>query len=164
MNYTDFLNGKIIDDKNRTINDILGFNNIKLEITHDYIQRVFPTMDKSKYSDVDIIKEPDLFNLWNDENALDNVRLMYKRMLKLWKLDGDKYLNPKIFRYWVTKNNHNYLRITRVLKSLKLLDLIPEYNDFSIRIGKFMKLNENKINEETLMYWREAINKDINFC
>ena len=58
---------------------------------------------------------------------------------------------------WLTRNNHNFLRITRVIHSLGLLGL-PNHSQALSTIMQDIAQNEGKniINETNLKYWKEA--------
>ena len=162
MFYTDFLSGFTKDDKHRTITDILAYNKWQLEYRHDYIQLVFPTDEQSMHSLLPPISDDDIICLRENEDALNNIRTMYKHMLLFWKID-DNHLNiwnKNIRRHWNNKNNHNHLRMTRVLKSLKLLQLDEEYDDFCRRINYIILVPECKISTETINIWNNIIKGD----
>ena len=162
MNYTAFLEGTGKDDNRRRIKDVLRYGNARLECSHDYIQRVFPTAESSRFSDVEPITEEDLAALRQSDKAKENVRLMYQKMLSFWKIDGDRYKewgNNALLRLWNRNNNHNQWRMTRVLKSLALLQMTEEYKDFTMRLSAILDLRENnrdiRITDETAAIWRE---------
>ena len=83
-------------------------------------------------------------------------------MLDFWKINGNDY---KIFgsilpiRFWNVWDNHNHLRMTRVLKSLKLLGMEEEYNDFSMRIKYMISLSRMHkgvhITRKTSRFWEQ---------
>ena len=155
MNYTAYLEGYETDDKGRTIDNILHWSNIRLEISHNYIQRVFPTDESSKH---DRIFEPatrdDILSISLNEKAKDNIRKMYLKMLLLWKLDGENYKTIKMYRYWNQENNHNHLRMTRILKCFRLIEMNDELKDFSNRLIFLLEHNGLKISKKTEELWR----------
>lgn len=162
MNYTAYLEGKACDDKHRKITDILRYNSIQLELTHDYIQRVFPTKEVSRFSKIDIITDEDLANFKASEVAQQNVRAMYQKMLCFWKINDTLYQEwgkNAPLRLWNRCNNHNHWRMTRILKSLKMLGMEQEFNDFSLRLSTILELrkinNSIRITNETIKLWNE---------
>lgn len=164
LNYVKFLEGTAKDDKGRTIEDILCWEGkfFRLEFTHDYIQRIFP-LPESSHTDRNIqpITAEELLELRNNEKAKKNIRRAYVMMLRFWELDGDKYKNLSIKRHWVRKNgkDHNLLRISRVLKCLKLVRM-NEYDDFRMRIEYLLDLSEKglfPLCDETKNIWRDII-------
>jgi Opioid growth factor receptor (OGFr) conserved region len=63
-------------------------------------------------------------------------------------------------RSWLTPSNHNHLRITRILSSLRLLGLEEEaaafYHCLEALYRKESASAEPRISEETFDYWRRA--------
>lgn len=162
LDYVAFLEGTGEDEKGRDITKVLAFSNWKLELIHNYIQCVFPTNSQSKFSKIRPVSDEELQILRNSDKAKENVRKMYHRMLKFWKLDGDRYLKWGLkgtFRFWNYWDNHNHWRMSRVLNSLCLLRMDEEFKDFSMRLSKMIELrNEHKgvrITKETAMVWKE---------
>lgn len=162
MNYTSFLEGTTRDFRHRRVTDILRYGSLRLEGMHDYMQLLFPTMEQSRYSDVEPITEDDLMLLRRNEKAKEHVRLMYYKMLSFWKLQGDQYLvwdETAPHRLWNALNSHNQMRMTRVLKSLALLQMTDEYRDFSMRLSAVLDEREHnsrvRISDETAKIWRD---------
>ena len=57
--------------------------------------------------------------------------------------------------YWNTGHDHNQLRITRVIASLRLLVSDKEADEFYARVMDSVS-DENKINSTTLAFWERA--------
>ena len=104
----------------------------------------------------------------NGERARINLRLMFLRMIKFY---GFEYsASPEIIslqtsekfseksKNWLTPKNHNYKRLTRILKCLMLCGL----NTYAKELYDILKMvyenNKKIIGEETFTYWRNAIN------
>jgi hypothetical protein len=58
---------------------------------------------------------------------------------------------------WLNSNNHNYLRITRILRSLTLLGLAAEAKEFFAALQRVYLTNTEKIGSYTYNYWRNAV-------
>jgi hypothetical protein len=66
----------------------------------------------------------------------------------------------KMFRNWVLRFDHNHLRITRVLRSLRVLGLQEECDAFfSMLVQVYEKFE--KINERSFIYWKRAVERPI---
>jgi hypothetical protein len=67
---------------------------------------------------------------------------------------------PEQSTNWLELSNHNHLRITRILKSLRLLGLEEESAAFFRCLaglyGKESATAAPRISEETFHYWRSA--------
>lgn len=155
MNYTAFLEGLETDDKGRMFDDILRWSNIHLEFSHNYIQRIFPTDEPSKYDrTLKPVTNDDVLSIIQSKRAKSNIGIAYLKLLSLWKLDGENYKNTKIYRYWNKDNNHNHLRITRMLKCFRLIQMNDELKDFSNRLSYLLDHNGLKISKKTEEIWR----------
>jgi len=167
LNYLSFFEGQSQDDKGWYIADIFAYSDFLLENKHDYIQRIFPTKEESQYSDAPVITDEEIEDIRKSRLAQVNIRALYVKMLQFWKLDGGQYREwdkRKIKRHWNRPGNHNHLRITRVLKSLKLLGLEEEYKDFSMRLAYILELRKTSdnihISDETAEIWKKNILKN----
>jgi hypothetical protein len=164
MNYAAFFEGREPDDKNRMITDFLKYSTWHLESSHDYIQRIFPLQEESRFSDASLITDAEIKAIKASKVAQENIREVYKKMLWFWKID-DVHLHKWGFsapiRLWNEPNNHNCLRMTRVLKSLKLLGMENEYQDFSERLSYIISLRGKgvHISRETAQIWKENMDK-----
>lgn len=146
-----FYEDKAPDNFGRHLNNILTQDDKWLESCHNYIQWLFPNREPSFFNSEapiltnDIIKEfksrPDL--LFNVKRSLD-------RMIKFYHLDIDEK-HP----WWVTKNNHNFLRITRILHTLKELEMQDELMDFVSKLY-FICINNEEIIGESSVFWQNA--------
>jgi len=159
-------------------NDLFKWSDNKLEHKHDYIQWFFPLVDKS-------VAQPDSPVLTLEElcffSEMGRTRKMQKkafnRMMRFFQIRfgfiRDYYLTdlPET-PHWIEPHarvNHNYLRITRIIKSLKLfkndklarnlLDTLAR-NQFEM-LRKAVKSDEAVIFPPSVLgYWREAIKVD----
>jgi hypothetical protein len=144
----DFLSGDIPDNKGRMISDILKFNQNEIESTHDYIQWIFP------------LREPSIFNpnapmLIDEEEQLiikskkcrESIISSVNMMLKYYGSSTT----------WATANNHNLLRITRIIKSCSIIlgmNWAQKIHEQIIERCKAIKFTPPS---ETEKYWRNAI-------
>ena len=128
-----FYRGSGTDDRGRTIDHVLAFSLDRMEAVHDYIQWLFPLDVRSGVNP----DAPLVDARCQDEFATDSVlratlRRALERMLEFYGLllvqEGDEA--PQVVRspdfgrraaVWLAPGNHNFLRLTRILKSLRLL-------------------------------------------
>ena len=129
---------------------------------HDYIQWVFPTQQPSNFNpDAPLLSEDDIKIFKADPELQERLELSFARFLAFV---GLKYENGEVKKaddfetkraVWRTAN-HNWLRITRVLTSLRLLGkqkLAEAFYDylkwlFGVGIG---------ISGNTFGYWQQAM-------
>ena len=145
---TNFLKGTGTDKQGRTLQDIWNFTDEQLESTHNYIQLLFPLKEMSDnvmgapfLDDEDVIKF-----IREDLDIQENFVTSLMRMQNFYR-DND---------FWLQPNDHNHLRITRILKSTSLLsstENAKEFYDFiMLRVKEFQP-----VTEESLGYWKCAI-------
>lgn len=63
-------------------------------------------------------------------------------------------------RNWVTKFNHNHLRMTRILRSLRVLGLSNE----AAALHRFLSTDEkvvSSVSPRSQMYWRRAAEREL---
>ena len=149
MNFVNFLTNNEPDFKNRFLKDIWNFSDEDIEYTHDFIQLLFPLNEKSSAISNGIYLDSNeaILRIKANKLATENIVKSSKWFLLFLARNS----------HWKRKHDHNYLRITRIIKSLRLLVSDQEANKF---YESFMQLvDENlksKINLTTLTYWQNA--------
>src|SRR4051794_17153937 len=107
-----YLAGTGRDGRGRTIDDVLAFSDDDLERVHDFIQWLFPLPTRSAAQpNAPVLSAADIAAIRSDEAALANLRRASERMLRFYR-DTD---------FWLARDDHNHLRITRILHALRLL-------------------------------------------
>lgn len=179
-----FLEGSEKDHRSRTFQDFINASDIELEKCHDQIQQVFPLHEESRHASVyPILTEATIAEAKNSEAIKQNLILAKDRMEKFFGV-GNYYDSLKIDG-WFNKGpfrtvNHNLLRVTRIIRSLRLFGLDGQskefYDNVSISVSKFIgELMSNKMEfwrydrgvdlsklyQETKTYWDKALNDDV---
>ena len=131
----DYYRGEGTDQSNRTLRDVWNFSFQKLEQVHDYIQWLFPTSQRSVFND-----NAPVLTLF-DKMEFSNIFVYRKHlnrsldvMLKFYGLERHHtngrivvHRNPVTFRerseVWLHPRNHNFFRLSRILRSLRELDM-----------------------------------------
>jgi len=144
-----FLRGKGPDYKGRSLYQLQTLPDYRLEREHDVIQWMFPTDIASKHcKDAPVLTNEDLETIKEDTAIQDNLQLSLDRMIKFYEKDD----------YWITQKNHNFLRITRILRCLWIAGRVHDYVCLS-RILDAIFLDDrytNIITYETFTYWKYA--------
>jgi hypothetical protein len=65
------------------------------------------------------------------------------------------------FRYWTRPFNHNHLRITRILRSLRVLGLQTECNAFFEALKLVFNDPSIRIREQTFIFWTRAVTRPL---
>lgn len=154
-----FLSLKGTDDKGRMLSDLWDKSDLFLEFSHNYIQWMFPLNERSKHHPIaPVLDDEDIQFIQSHEEIKINMLHSFDVMLRFYGFDRDKlaiHRNNEFLKKskrWLTKNNHNFLRITRILKSLKLCGLDKYSEAFYETLVQFYK-KYPVITEETISYW-----------
>ena len=133
-----------VDDHNRTLDYILNQDDEFWELCHNYIQWVFPTSEKSMYNlTVPILLDDDILYWRTNETIKTKLKESYDRYL-LFLVNNQNI--------WVTKSDHNHLRISRVLKCLRLSGL----DNLATQLYEFVS-TKDEINYSTKEFWKEVM-------
>jgi len=157
------------DHRGRKLSEILNKSNEWLEHTHDYIQWLFPLSEPSAHNvNAPILSftEIERFNL--DKVLRDKLIDSFKLMLQFYGLrliecaDGGMNVTKcssfeSRRQNWLTAGNHNFLRITRVLKSLCLLGLRKHAQALFECLDSIYVDNKKIVGAKTFEFWCRAI-------
>jgi hypothetical protein len=162
-----------IDYEGRTLKDVHAFNSTQLEDLHDYIQWIFPLNEESRaVPGSPVLTEEDIKELLNSPKVEGRL---FKSFVMMCRFYGFKDTTPDYnlvevsvdpyspeFKLtasnWLTPYNHNYLRLTRILKSLKLLGCDDWANELFNALQIVYDANSKIIGERTYKFWCEAVN------
>jgi hypothetical protein len=165
-----FYTGVAPDDRGRYLRDILQWPDERLESTHDYIQWLFPLPQASGFNPHAPVLDGATIQEFKSRPDLEqNLRLAFLRMLAFYGLRLETEPELKVepaqdfeqkSRNWLTYGNHNHLRITRMLKCLRLLGLQSEARSLLRCLARIYEAEKEKeapgISEETFEFWRKA--------
>lgn len=145
-----FYSGIGTDSRGRTLEDIWRFSRDDLERVHDYIQWLFPLAERSAFNpEAPLVDEETARRFRDDESLRANVQRSLDLMLSFY------FEDPA--REWLTPHNHNFLRLTRILKSLTLLGLEHRARELFARLEEVYREHPAIIGATTLSYWRHAV-------
>ncbi|KAI0398027.1 opioid growth factor receptor conserved region-domain-containing protein [Xylariaceae sp. FL0594] len=170
------------DAKGRTLDTILAWPDAELERCHDYIQTVFPLPEASGVSSSAPILEAATVELFRRTPELQaRVRDMFVRMLSFYGFDtevGDDHLGVTIiiipskdrfkaqrgYARWVKWGDHNHLRITRIIRSLRVLGLGDAARSFydAVRTVQTQK-GGSAISRTSIEYFTRASEWDLQY-
>lgn len=148
MDVPAFLHGTGTDNNGRTLDFILAQNNDWLEREHSYIQWVFPLLEESQQvHDAPFLTTDDVVAIKADTVALENQKRALARIIQ--------FFNETTL--WLNEMDHNHLRITRILKSLRLLQSLElAEGTYNLLIEK-AHANGAHILPENIAYWTDAL-------
>ncbi|MBG1244136.1 hypothetical protein F8R90_24055 [Nostoc sp. NZL] len=157
------------DSEGRMIQDIWTWNFEELECVHNYIQWLFPLPERSAFNhDAPIVDEEVIQAFQSNPHLRRNLLHSFTVMLQFYGLQRHKNNDGKIFvsqsedypnrkREWVCIFDHNYLRITRILKCLMTFGLENEAQAFYECLRQIYRENSDQIGGETFQYWTIAV-------
>jgi hypothetical protein len=153
-----FLEGTGTDHQGRTYAGMLEWGNEQLELCHDSIQQIFPLHEVSKHASTYPIITKDIVERANkNPEILKNLLKATKRMERFFAIG--EYYDRDEQRKWCKDRNHNLLRITRIIRCLRLFGLDSAARDFYdevVRAGNYFGLSQI-----TLDYWHRAMYDDV---
>lgn len=147
---------------NRTLATIQGWDHRELDVVHDFVQWMFPLTERSEV----IINAPVLthedIGIFNTDKALQgNLLKSFRVMLDFYGFElGESITLAPNFEersnVWISQNNHNYYRISRILQSLMLLGLGHYAERFYVALSKVHAEHPDKMNE-AYIYWTDLM-------
>ena len=142
-----YLNGKQPDIYNRYLEDIWEMSDKEIESVHNFIQWIFPLNERSGANpDAPILIHQEIIDIKKSKIAQQNMKKSAD-----WFLG---FLTRNL--YWICQSNHNHLRITRAIKSLRLIHSNEEAENFKNSIMNLIQGNEKKINPISLEFWNKS--------
>ncbi|WP_077730025.1 opioid growth factor receptor-related protein [Methylocaldum sp. 14B] len=160
-----FYIGSHPDSRGRLLAEILEQDDYWLEVTHDYIQWLFPNKEKSRVTPgAPTITKEIQEEFLNDEILQQHLKASFNRMLAFYGLvdtgsgikKSENWERKK--SNWFVKDTHNNLRITRILKSLRSLGLETEAIKFHEALVELAETEKDcGIGEAAQRFWAEAV-------
>lgn len=156
----EFLLGNIQNDSKKSIYDLWYADTYFLEHNHKYMDWMFPLDVKSNSSTTPIILNKDMF--MGNKEIRKNILISFSVFLKFL---GLKYEDGKVIRgsnfasrsiLWLNWDNHNYKRISRILRCLMLMGCEKEALAFYECLSELYESGYN-INRESLLHWRDEV-------
>ena len=166
-----FYDGKEPDHRDRYLHEIQEWPNDQLESVHDYIQWLFPLLERSGFNIAAPVLNRESVQVFRARPDLqEQLRVSFLRMMNFYGLEARSGERSTVTRApdfapkaakWLSPGNHNHLRITRILRCLNVLGLEVEANAFFNCLCQIYEDEQNKplpaISDETMLYWREAV-------
>jgi hypothetical protein len=167
------------DEQGRTLDGILAWDDDTLEHTHDYIQTLFPLPEPSGVRDNAPLITPEVREAFLSRPELRQELISaFDRMLTFFGLqyhnipdshdsvdwnpetdlthaiaDGPNW--PTTCLRWLVHRNHNHMRISRIIRSLKVLGCEEE----SCAFYCFLEHDKNVcgiVSQNSQAYWARA--------
>ncbi|KAK6854662.1 hypothetical protein PG995_009755 [Apiospora arundinis] len=162
----------------RTLDEILRWPDTRLEAIHNYIQILFPLPEGSLFNPwAPVVDEEGYLYLSQNDDFKPTMRRVLTRMLSFYGFDitwdtnaeGKRLvaLTPKSgawtqksLPHWVCWMDHNHLRISRILRSLRVLGLEDEANAFFTALVWTVETH-GRIGENSVKFWKRAVERPL---
>ena len=165
----DFYLSSGTDGAGRTFNDVLALDFDALEFNHDFIQWIFPLRTASAaVPGSPVLDDAAVEDLRQSSISRERALRALRRMLAFYglELDASDDEDPVIERSagwdvrrrnWLRPGNHNFLRLTRILTSLRILGL-PQYSRALFECLKLIyRDHAGIIGDRTFAFWKQAV-------
>jgi hypothetical protein len=162
-----FYRGDGRDHRGRSLSDIHEFDFYELEFNHDYIQWLFPLPEPSgANASAPLLSDRDIATFASDDSLRKALLQSFAIMLQFYGLElevrsdsvevvrGSNYDERSAL--WLTSGNHNFLRISRMLRSLTLLGCSRDALALLACLEGIYLENGCTIGDTTMGYWRRA--------
>jgi hypothetical protein len=160
------------DDRGRTLDEILAWNRERLEYTHDYIQWLFPLRERSGANPgAPVLTDTDVRAFATDAVLRQQLLRALRMMIDFYGLDlidpeTRDAPDPRVIRRpgfdgvatgWLFPGSHNFLRLTRILISLRTLGLDPYARALFEALRAIYADHASRIGATTYAYWQRAM-------
>lgn len=163
-----FYRGHGRDHRGRSLRDIHEFDFHELELNHDYIQWLFPLPEPSGVNaSAPLLSKDDIASFESDGSLRTALLQSFELMLIFLGLElTDAHGAVSVRRAqdfddrrqaWLHAGNHNFLRISRILRSLTLLGCPRYASAFLECLEDIYGGNRETIGTTTVGYWRRAV-------
>ncbi len=151
------------DDCGRTLAEVVAWPDDRLEDVHDFIQWLFPLPERSGANPAAPVLDRATIEAFHATQEIrERLRQSFLRMLRFYGLQWaensvERAPNfPARAQNWLRPMNHNHLRLTRMLRSLRLLGLATESAALFGALDAINREFPGRITERTLAFWRDA--------
>lgn len=159
-----FFEGTGTDRDGRTLEDVLALDHFELEADHRHIQWLFPTPEKGSFGYfTPRLTAAEIVAFRDRPDLREQLRRAFRHILDFYGLRLLEHGEARVVeastfshraRRWITEGNHNYLRISRILRSLACLGLREEAEVFLTYLEDLYLRRGDVIGPRAIAYWR----------
>ena len=159
------------DARGRRLDEIWQWNRERLEHTHDYIQWLFPLPQPSAFNPEAPLLTADVIQAFHSESVLrQNLNRSLNLMVGFYGLRFAEAAAPSpvvvtaeefsaLSRQWLRPDDHNHLRLSRILRSTRLLGLGPSSDALFTCLDQLAVSHPGCVTPETRAHWRAAVSE-----
>lgn len=155
------------DNRGRTLDEILGWDWDRLESTHDYIQWLFPLRERSGANpNAPVLTTAGIAAFRDDADLRARLQRAWRVMLAFYgftvtetsplqiRRSADHQLRCRV---WLYPGSHNFLRLTRMLRSLRTLGLEAEARATFQALSQVVQEHPFAVSRTTYGFWQRAM-------
>jgi hypothetical protein len=159
---TEFYRGHGVDSEGRTLADLWNYSLEEMEAIHDFIQWMFPLAEPSRFNPAaPLLTAADIAAFHAEPQLREDLLRSFQKFLTFLGLG---YTEGRVVpsaegarrREVFSAPNHNWLRITRVLKSTRILGLETASRALFDALSELRRSGEAPIPADTFRFWQEA--------
>jgi len=160
-----FYRGEIGNDEGYMFEEMMNWDYDKIESCHSHIQWFFPMREKSMFNpDAPALNDEEIELFKADPELRTKVKEAFVKILDFYGFELDEAgekpqinlqeagVNHNDPQWWLRRFNHNFLRISRILTSLRYLGF-EEYSQ--LFFSKLLQYREF-YDDTTYQHWRLA--------
>jgi hypothetical protein len=143
-----FLRGEGPDGQGRRLDEVLAFGDDRIEARHDFIQWLFPLPEPSgAVPGSPVLGAGEAAAIRADPQALAGLRAALARMARFYAATD----------HWLTRFDHNHLRITRILRASR--DLLGREAAVALHAAVMARHEAagRPVNPGSLAHWERAL-------
>lgn len=142
-----FLEGEGVDGRGRSLFEVLAFDDADLERHHDFIQWLFPLTERSgAVPDAPFLTPGEALAIRDSSLAQCALAAATDRIAAFYARND----------HWLVAQDHNHLRITRIIRALRLLRGDEEANAFRDAILARVEATRAPVSARSRGYWTTA--------
>lgn len=153
------------DSAGRLLTDVWELSYDELEWEHDFIQWLFPLIQRSQFiPDAPVLTESIIQQFRTNEALQNNLVKSLDVMLRFYglKRKENKISRSKNFSQrsdeWLYKDNHNHLRLSRIIQSLHILGLEKLAQNLKTELLEIAEIyGPDRVSLTTKNYWKNLI-------
>jgi hypothetical protein len=163
----EFYAGRGPDFAGRRIDDIWRMSLDELEYNHDYIQWLFPLRERSGVQPDVPVLDGAMIRAFDAPQLRERLTTSARVMATFYGFEITSVANGAVVhrspsfderrRSWLTRGNHNFLRLTRIMKSLTTLGHADLAGAWLRALTSVYDEYGDVIGPVTMRYWGEAV-------
>ncbi len=158
---TEFYRNEAPTPEGLMFSDFMQYGYEQFEGDHAWIQWILPTKEPSAFNpDAPLLTDDDRRLFLTDPVLIENYMYAIYRVMDfygmtvfkgeaIWQEAGN-HKNP---RWWLERWNHNFLRVTRLLLSLRYMG----YDEFAKSIFKLLEEYRDQYQNSVEQYWEPTV-------